>query len=85
MQLLVLDDVTPASHKTKEMAKYIEGLDQSKRVLIIDGADKVNTLLCRSTSNLYEADVLPAKVYKQETFIWVGYNGMSAMSEILHS
>ena len=63
MQLLVLDNVTPASHKTKEMARYIEGLDQSKRVLIVDGADKVNTLLCRSTSNLYEANVLPAKVY----------------------
>lgn len=60
-KLLVFDDVTPSSHKTKEMAKYLEGLEECKRVLIVDGAEKVNTLLCRSTSNLYAADVLPAK------------------------
>lgn len=60
-KLLLLDNVTPASHKTKEMANYIEGLEQCKRVLFVEGADKINTLLCRSTSNLYAADVLPAK------------------------
>lgn len=60
-KLLVLEDVTPSSHKTKDMANYIAGLEHSKRVLIVDGADKVNTLLCRSTGNLYAADVLPAK------------------------
>ncbi|KAI5060322.1 hypothetical protein GOP47_0024742 [Adiantum capillus-veneris] len=60
-KLLIFDDVSPSSHKTKEMAKYIEGIEQCKRVLIVDGTDKVNTLLCRATSNLYAADVLPAK------------------------
>eukprot|EP00250_Pteridium_aquilinum_P007939 c17545_g1_i1 orf=105-1076(+) len=60
-KLLVLDDVTPSSHKTKDMANYVAGLEHCKRVLIVDGSDKVNTLLCRSTSNLYEADVIPAK------------------------
>lgn len=58
--LMVFDSVEPSSSKTREMARHVEGFG-CKKVLFVEGSEKVNVPLVRATENLHYVDVLPVK------------------------
>ncbi len=58
-QLVVLDAAKSKSHKTKDMAKLLSGLDLTS-ALIIDG-NELDENFVRATSNIPLIDVLPEK------------------------
>ncbi|KAJ7554377.1 hypothetical protein O6H91_06G137700 [Diphasiastrum complanatum] len=60
-KLLLFDSVQPLSHKTREMVKFISGIGTCKKILFVDGTEKVNKPLQLATQNLHYANVLPAK------------------------
>lgn len=59
-KLVLFDDMEPPSHKTREMVRYIQDID-CKKVLFVDGVEKMNQPLRLATSNLQSANVIPAK------------------------
>ncbi len=63
-KLVVLDDVKAKSHKTKDMAKTLKGLDLTSALFIFDG--QLDENFGRAVSNIPHIDVLPqggANVY----------------------
>ena len=63
LQLKLVTDLTPESHKTKLMQSTLqELLPASKKVLLVDGDKRADVTLLRATSNLHRANVLPVLV-----------------------
>lgn len=56
-KLIVLDDVKAKSHKTKEMAATLKGLNLTSALFIFDG--DLDTNFSRAVSNIPHMDVLP--------------------------
>ncbi|CAL4892229.1 unnamed protein product [Urochloa decumbens] len=58
-KLLVFEDLEVPSHKTKNIVSYIRQMDNTKKVLIVDG-DDIDKKLKLATQNLHYVNVLPS-------------------------
>lgn len=61
MQLLVFEDLEVTSHKTKYIVNYVQGMENAKKVLLVDGGP-ISEKLKLATQNLYYVNVLPSIV-----------------------
>ena len=61
VQLLVFEDLEVPSHKTKNIVQYIRQMDDTKKVLLVDGGD-IDKKLKLATQNLHYVNVLPSIV-----------------------
>ncbi|KAM0939237.1 putative ribosomal protein L4/L1e [Dioscorea sansibarensis] len=58
-KLLVFEDLEVPSHKTKNIVNYISQMENTKKVLLVDG-DPINDNLKFATRNLHYVNVLPS-------------------------
>ncbi|KAK9060232.1 hypothetical protein SSX86_020936 [Deinandra increscens subsp. villosa] len=58
-KLLVFDDLKLATHKTKNIVSYVSQMDESKKVLVVDGGP-IDENLKLATQNLHYVNVLPS-------------------------
>ncbi|KAG9457091.1 hypothetical protein H6P81_001599 [Aristolochia fimbriata] len=58
-KLLVFDDLTVPSHKTKNIVNYISQVENTKKLLLVDGGP-VDEKLKLATQNLHYVNVLPS-------------------------
>ncbi|KAI4388845.1 hypothetical protein MLD38_001139 [Melastoma candidum] len=58
-KLLVFDDLEVSTHKTKEIANYVKQMEDTKKVLLVDGGP-INEKLKLATQNLHYVNVLPS-------------------------
>ena len=61
VQLLVFEDLEVPSHKTKNIVQYISQMDDTKKVMLVDGGD-IDKKLKLATQNLHYVNVLPSIV-----------------------
>lgn len=66
VQLLVFDDLEVPNHKTKNIVNYVTQMENTKKVLLVDG-DSINEKLKLATQNLHYVNVLPSIV---SCFFW---------------
>ncbi|KAK1317150.1 hypothetical protein QJS10_CPA05g02161 [Acorus calamus] len=57
-KLLVFEDLEIPSHKTKNIVNYVSQMDNTKKVLLVDG-DPIDAKLKLATQNLHYVNVLP--------------------------
>ncbi|OWM85580.1 uncharacterized protein LOC116209414 [Punica granatum] len=58
-KLLVLDDLELPTHKTKNIVSYVKQMDNTKKVLLVDGGP-IDENLKLATQNLHYVNVLPS-------------------------
>ncbi|KAI3982693.1 hypothetical protein MKX01_010176 [Papaver californicum] len=58
-KLLIFDDLEVPTHKTKHIVNYVEQMENSKKVLIVDGGP-IDEKLKLATQNLHYVNVLPS-------------------------
>ena len=58
---MVFEDLEVPSHKTKNIVQYISQMDDTKKVLLVDGGDIVKKLKL-ATQNLHYVNVLSSTV-----------------------
>ncbi|RLM59161.1 hypothetical protein C2845_PM18G09710 [Panicum miliaceum] len=58
-KLLIFEDLEVPSHKTKNIVQYIRQMDDTKKVLLVDGGD-IDKKLKLATENLHYVNVLPS-------------------------
>ncbi|CAO2142163.1 unnamed protein product, partial [Urochloa humidicola] len=58
-KLLVFEDLEVPSHKTKNIVQYIKQMDETKKVLLVDGGD-IDKKLKLATQNLHYVNVIPS-------------------------
>ncbi|XP_056161002.1 uncharacterized protein LOC115668935 [Syzygium oleosum] len=60
-KLLVFDDVEIPTHKTKNIVNYVEQMENTKKILVVDGGP-INEKLKLATQNQHYVNVLPSIV-----------------------
>ncbi|KAG8090247.1 hypothetical protein GUJ93_ZPchr0011g27283 [Zizania palustris] len=80
-KLLIFEDLEVPSHKTKNIVQYIRQMDDTKKVLLVDGGD-IDKKLKLATQNLHYVNVLPSIVSVSEShrlnleqLRWCGFPG----------
>ncbi|XP_077233015.1 uncharacterized protein LOC143874528 isoform X2 [Tasmannia lanceolata] len=58
-QLLVFDDLDVPNHKTKNIVNYVAQMENTKKLLVVDGGP-INENLKLATQNLHYVNVLPS-------------------------
>ncbi|XVF63134.1 hypothetical protein PTKIN_Ptkin09bG0064400 [Pterospermum kingtungense] len=58
-KLLVFDDMEVPTHKTKNIVNYVNQMENSKKLLLVDGGP-INEKLKLATQNLHYVNVLPS-------------------------
>ncbi|KGN49080.1 uncharacterized protein LOC101223158 [Cucumis sativus] len=58
-KLLVFDNLDVTTHKTKNMVKYVSKMENTKKVLLVDGGP-IDEKLKLATQNLHYVNVLPS-------------------------
>uniref|UniRef100_A0A9I9CRT2 Large ribosomal subunit protein uL4m n=1 Tax=Cucumis melo TaxID=3656 RepID=A0A9I9CRT2_CUCME len=58
-KLLVFDNLDVTTHKTKNIVKYVNTMENTKKVLLVDGGP-INEKLKLATQNLHYVNVLPS-------------------------
>jgi len=58
---LIFEDLEVPSHKTKNIVQYMRQMDDTKKVLLVDG-DDIDKKLKLATQNLHYVNVLPSIV-----------------------
>lgn len=58
-KLLVFDDLEVPTHKTKNMVNYVQQMENTKKLLVVDGGP-INEKLKLATQNLHYVNVLPS-------------------------
>lgn len=58
-KLLVFEDLEVPNHKTKNIVNYVKQMENSKKLLLVDG-DPINEKLKLATQNLHYVNVLPS-------------------------
>lgn len=61
MQLLVFDDMALPTHKTKNIVNYYNQMDNTKKVLVVEGGP-IDEKLKLATQNLHYVNILPSIV-----------------------
>ena len=61
MQLLVFDDLELPTHKTKNVVSYVSQMEDTKKLLVVDGGP-IDDNLKLATQNLHYVNVLPSIV-----------------------
>lgn len=61
VQLIVFDDLSVPTHKTKYMANYVAQMEDTKKVLLVNGGP-IDEKLKLATQNLHYVNVLPSIV-----------------------
>lgn len=64
LQLLVFDDLEVPTHKTKNIVSYVNQMEETKKVLLVDGGP-IDDKLKLATQNLHYVNVLPSIVSSQ--------------------
>ncbi|KAI7740868.1 hypothetical protein M8C21_021968 [Ambrosia artemisiifolia] len=59
VQLLVFDDLELPTHKTKNIVSYVKQMEETKKVLLVDGGP-IDEKLKLATQNLHYVNVLPS-------------------------
>ncbi|OVA03434.1 Ribosomal protein L4/L1e [Macleaya cordata] len=59
LYLLIFDDLDVPTHKTKNIVNYVEQMENSKKLLLVDGGP-INEKLKLATQNLHYVNVLPS-------------------------
>lgn len=67
LQLLVFDNLDVTTHKTKNIVKYVNTMENTKKVLLVDGGP-INEKLKLATQNLHYVNVLPSIVSLLDCF-----------------
>ena len=60
-KLLVFDNLEVPTHKTKNVVNYVNQMENTKKLLLVDGGP-INEKLKLATQNLHYANVLPSIV-----------------------
>ncbi|XP_030445049.2 uncharacterized protein LOC115667625 [Syzygium oleosum] len=58
-KLLVFDDVEIPTHKTKNIVNYVEQMENTKKILVVDGGP-INEKLKLAAQNQHYVNVLPS-------------------------
>ena len=58
-KLCIFDDLEVPSHKTKNIVQYIKQMDDTKKILLVDGGD-IDKKLKLATQNLHYVNVIPS-------------------------
>ncbi|KAG2688429.1 hypothetical protein I3760_09G094500 [Carya illinoinensis] len=58
-KLLVFDDLEVPTHKTKNLVNYVKQMENTKKLLLVDGG-RIGEKLKLATQNLHYANVLPS-------------------------
>ena len=61
MQLMVFDDLELPTHKTKNIVSYMKQMEETKKLLLVDGGP-IDEKLKLATQNLHYVNVLPSIV-----------------------
>lgn len=61
MQLLVFEDLVLPTHKTKNIVSFANQMEESKKILVVDGGP-IDENLKLATQNLHYVNVLPSIV-----------------------
>lgn len=61
IQLLVFEDLEVPTHKTKNIVNYFQQMEDTKKLLLVDGSP-INEKLKLATQNLHYVNVLPSIV-----------------------
>lgn len=61
MQLLVFDDLSLPTHKTKNIVNYYNQMENTKKVLIVEGGP-IDEKLKLATQNLHYVNIIPSIV-----------------------
>ena len=61
LQLLVFEDLEVPTHKTKNIVNYVKQMENTKKVLVVDGGP-ISDKLKLATQNLHYVNVLPSIV-----------------------
>lgn len=61
MQLMVFEDLELTSHKTKNIVNYFNQLENTKKLLLVDGGP-ISEKLKLATQNVHYVNVLPSIV-----------------------
>lgn len=69
MQLLVFDDFELPTHKTKNIVSYVKQMEETKKVLVVDGGP-IDDKLKLATQNLHYVNVLPSIVSYKLLFLF---------------
>ncbi|KAG9443180.1 hypothetical protein H6P81_019034 [Aristolochia fimbriata] len=88
-KLLVFDDLTVPSHKTKNIVNYILQMENTKKLLLVDGGP-VDEKLKLATQNLHYVNVLPSiglNVYSilQHDTLVMSRDAVSQIVQRMHS
>ncbi|XP_038881662.1 50S ribosomal protein L4 [Benincasa hispida] len=58
-KLLIFDNLDVTTHKTKNIVKYVNGMENTKKLLLVDGGP-IDEKLKLATQNLHYVNVLPS-------------------------
>jgi len=61
MQLLVFDDLGLPTHKTKNIVNYYNQMENTKKVLVVEGGP-IDEKLKLATQNLHYVNIIPSIV-----------------------
>lgn len=61
LQLLVFEDLEIPTHKTKNIVNYVKQMENTKKVLVVDGGP-ISDKLKLATQNIHYVNVLPSIV-----------------------
>lgn len=68
-QLIIFEDLEVPTHKTKNIVNYVAQMENTKKVLLVDGGP-INEKLKLATQNLYYVNVLPSIVSYAVSFVF---------------
>ncbi|KAK9732836.1 hypothetical protein RND81_04G026000 [Saponaria officinalis] len=68
-KLLVFDDLELPTHKTKNIVSWVEQLDNTKKILLVDGGP-ISEKLKLATQNLHYVNVLPSIGLNVYSILW---------------
>lgn len=67
---MVFEDLVVPTHKTKNIVKYVEQMENTKKLLLVDGGP-IDEKLKLATQNLHYANVLPSIVSCILFYFWI--------------
>ena len=68
-QLIIFEDLEVSTHKTKNLVNYVAQMENTKKVLLVDGGP-INEKLKLATQNLHYVNVLPSIVSYVVSFVF---------------